>query len=103
MKRWCTTHDSTRPKTVSKNRSDKNDLDFLLFWLSANDMKIDFDLYKGKTKQDLLKIVKAYRDKFLGNVALMGALQEVLYEEDWAAIQVTPEASTSSQAGLPSE
>jgi hypothetical protein len=103
MKRWYTTHDSTRPKTVSKNKSDKEDLDFVLFWLSANDMKIDFNLYKGKTKADLLKLVKAYRDKSCDNMALMEALQEVLHEEDWAAIQVTPEASTSSGAEPPSE
>lgn len=98
MKRWWTTHESTRPKTITKNRSDKNDLDFLIFWLSSNKMKIDFDLYKGKEKPELLKTVRAYRDKFRDNVELMKALQEVLHEEDWDAIQVAPETSTSRHA-----
>ncbi|KAJ2921368.1 hypothetical protein H1R20_g15729, partial [Candolleomyces eurysporus] len=102
MKRWYFNYESTRPKTISKTSSDKGDLDFLIFWLFENDMKINFDLYKGKEKPELLKFVRAYRDNIRDHMELMEALQGVLHEEDWDAIQVTPETSTS-EAALPSE
>jgi hypothetical protein len=94
MKRWYHQRESTRPKTVSKNRSDKEDLDFLIFWLAENDQKIDFDLYKGKEKPELLNFVRTFHDKFSNEKVLMEALRDVLDEEDWEAIQLRPETST---------
>jgi hypothetical protein len=86
MKRWFHNHESTRPKTLSKNLSDKNDLDFLIFWLSDNDKKIDFKHYQGKAKPELLTFVRAYRNKFKDNAGLMEVLQSILDEEDWNAL-----------------
>ncbi|KAF8549498.1 hypothetical protein OG21DRAFT_1447782 [Imleria badia] len=97
MKRWFYNYESTRPKTLSKNLSDKNDLDFLIFWLSDNDKKIDFGQYKGKGKPELLTFVRAYRNKYKDNAELMEALQSILCEEDWNALDVTESLSAATK------
>lgn len=102
MKRWYHNRESTYPKFLSKNKSDKSDIDFLIGWLFENDMKINFDLYQGKEKPELLKFVRAYHDKFREDLELMEILQEILHQEDWDELQAIEETSTS-ESELPSE
>ena len=83
MKRWYHNLDSTRPKTMLKNRSDRRDLDYLVSWLVENQMTIEFELYQGKTKDDLLKFVKRYREQVGEDEVLMQALKLATKPLDW--------------------
>lgn len=62
MKRWYheSQSKSTRPKTISKILSDKRDLDYLVSWLAENNMTIEFEQYRGKTRDELMKFVCRY-------------------------------------------
>ncbi|TDL22819.1 hypothetical protein BD410DRAFT_199766 [Rickenella mellea] len=83
MKRWCLNYESDRPKTVFKNKSDQDDLNFLIHWLEEHQMMIDFDHYQGKTKQELLVHVRQYRNRLRENTELMESLANVLTPDDW--------------------
>ncbi|KAF9443049.1 hypothetical protein P691DRAFT_713773 [Macrolepiota fuliginosa MF-IS2] len=83
MKRWYHNLESTRPKTVRKNDSDRRDLDFIVFWLADNQMTIEFELYEGKTKDELLKFVRTYREKAGEDEPLTEALKTVVKPVDW--------------------
>ncbi|EAU87126.2 hypothetical protein CC1G_05815 [Coprinopsis cinerea okayama7 len=87
--------DSTRPKTIRKREVDQEDLAFLVHWLASHEMKIDFELYRGKEKGELLNVVRAYYDHHREDLELMDALQHILHEEDWDAIRRPAEAGTS--------
>ncbi|KAF8964813.1 hypothetical protein BDZ97DRAFT_865663 [Flammula alnicola] len=89
MKRWYHNHESTRPKTVLKNKSDQSDIDFLLYWLAENDMKIDFEKYQGKTRDELLCYVRQYHDKFHDNTDLVKVLDSVVRPDDWELLLTT--------------
>jgi len=83
MKRWYFNLDSTRPKTMLKNRPDRRDLDYLVSWLVDNQMTIEFELYQGKTKDDLLKFVRRYREQVGEDKVLMQALKLAMKPLDW--------------------
>jgi hypothetical protein len=83
MKRWYYNLDSTWPKTMLKNRSDRRDLDYLIVWLGENEMTIEFELYQGKTKDDLLKFVRRYREEVGKNEVLIQALKSAMKPPDW--------------------
>ncbi|KAI0062296.1 hypothetical protein BV25DRAFT_1991595 [Artomyces pyxidatus] len=83
LKRWAQNHDSTRPKTVLKNKSDQNDLDYIIYWLAENHLPIGFDDYQGKGKDELLGFVRTYRNKFAENQELMETLQSLVEPLDW--------------------
>ncbi|KAH8099763.1 hypothetical protein BXZ70DRAFT_216473 [Cristinia sonorae] len=83
MKRWAATKDSDRPKTVTKTRSDKRDLDYLVFWLVQHEMTIEFELYLGKRKEELLAYVRTYRDCIPEGSELLEALQTAVKSDDW--------------------
>ena len=82
MKRWYHNLESTRPATVRKNISDRRDLDFLVLWLANNGMTIEFELYEGKPKEELLKFVRKYREK-VGENELMETLKIAMKPLDW--------------------
>ncbi|KAH9474864.1 hypothetical protein JR316_0013332 [Psilocybe cubensis] len=99
MKRWSHYHDSDRPKTVIKNKSDQADIEFMLNWLAASEMFIDFEQYQGKSRSDLLGIVRVYRNKFISNTDLMDTLKMVMRPEDWDELcdeEVAIETSNST-------
>jgi len=83
MKRWHFNRDSTRPKTVLKNISDRRDLDYLVAWLVDNEMTIEFELYQGKTKDYLLNFVRSYREQVGRDEVLMQALKSAMKPLDW--------------------
>ncbi|KDR77350.1 hypothetical protein GALMADRAFT_210405 [Galerina marginata CBS 339.88] len=83
MKRWSHNYESDRPKTVLKNKSDQADLDFIIYWLEENKMTIEFELYQGKTKEELLNFVRRYRNRFHENAKLMEAMENVVKPDDW--------------------
>ncbi|PFH47179.1 hypothetical protein AMATHDRAFT_50499 [Amanita thiersii Skay4041] len=86
MKRWKVSCDSTRPQTRMKNQSDKADLEFLVYWLANHDMTIAFDKYKGKSKEELLDVVRVYRERICTNQELIKMLEKVVNAEDWKLI-----------------
>ncbi|OBZ66448.1 hypothetical protein A0H81_13668 [Grifola frondosa] len=86
MKRWYINRDSTRPKTIAKSSSDRRDLDFLVSWLADKNMTIELDLYKGKSKDELLIYVRLYREKVEDDADLLDALQTAMKPEDWALL-----------------
>ncbi|KAF9559778.1 hypothetical protein CPC08DRAFT_637319 [Agrocybe pediades] len=88
MKRWAHSCESTFPKTVLKNASDQADLEFMIVWLAANDMQIEFELYQGKTKEQLLDIVRVFRNRFIGNTELMADLESIMKPADWELLIV---------------
>lgn len=102
MNRWSFNHESTGPKTLLKSHPDESDTDYLINWLFYNDMKIDFGLYKGKEKPELLNIVRAYHDKFRQDLDLMETLQGILHQEDWDALQVAS-VTFASESDPPAE
>ncbi|KAJ3503264.1 hypothetical protein NLJ89_g8509 [Agrocybe chaxingu] len=86
MKRWYHNLESTRPKTTAKNDSDRRDLDFLVWWLADNKMTIEFELYEGKPKNELLKFVRRYREQVGENEPLMDALKTAVKPLDWGLL-----------------
>ncbi|CCM00051.1 uncharacterized protein FIBRA_02077 [Fibroporia radiculosa] len=83
MKRWSHNCDSMRPKTVQKNASDKADIDFLVRWLAEYGMMIEFELYEGKSKDQLLDFVRQFRNRFAEDEELMADLKKTLNPHDW--------------------
>jgi hypothetical protein len=55
----------------------------MIFWLAVNDLKIDFDRYAGKTKDQLVPLVREFRNMFAKEEKLMVALKAALAEGDW--------------------
>lgn len=86
LKRWSHNYESTRPKTVLKNKSDQKDISYLLNWLANKEMTIAFEDYKGKTKDELLVYVRNYRDKFRDDVELIEVLKSVMKPDEWKAL-----------------
>lgn len=71
---------------MAKSKSDQADLVFMIIWLASEDMKIEFELYQGKSKADLLKYVRTFRKKFCDDIELMGYLKDIIKPEDWALL-----------------
>ena len=94
MQRWYQNRESTRPKTVNKSHSDKNDLDYLVSWLAENDMTIEFEKYRGKTKDQLLEYVRAY---LISTKAqdLMQDLKAAMKPDDWESLSLLTSTSES--------
>jgi len=82
LKRWAMNVESTRPKTKRKNATDAADMGWMINWLANNDLRIRFEQYAGKTKEELLPLIRKYRDKFADQEDLMVELKAVL-GDDW--------------------
>ncbi|KAI9061128.1 hypothetical protein FKP32DRAFT_983399 [Trametes sanguinea] len=65
FKRWSVQHTSTRPKTIRKNSE-----------------RIRFDEYKGKSKPELLAMIRKYHDKYADDVEQMEKLRSIM-PDDW--------------------
>ena len=79
--------ESTRPKTVTKNAVDANDVWYMIRWLAENDLKIGFDQYSGKNRDELVPLVQELRNKFADDESLMAALRAALAEGDWDLLE----------------
>ncbi|KAJ7475964.1 hypothetical protein FB451DRAFT_1366594 [Mycena latifolia] len=88
MKRWAVNYNSTRPKTVLKTESDESDLHWLVHWLAANGLTIDFDNYAGKTKEELLRIVRLYKSESAHKygVNFQDTLRMAIKPNDWVLL-----------------
>jgi hypothetical protein len=75
--------ESTRPKTIAKNAVDAEDIRYMIRWLAENDLKIGFDQYAGKTRDELFPLVREFRNKFAYDEGLMAALRAALAGGDW--------------------
>jgi len=67
-----------------KAASDKNDIEFLIRWLSIHQMKISFADYLGKPRGDLLGFVRIFWEQKLidGGLEVIEILKGVLRDED---------------------
>ncbi|KAI0089716.1 hypothetical protein BDY19DRAFT_992689 [Irpex rosettiformis] len=85
LKRWSTTHPSTRPQTITKTRIDKNDITFMLTYLFSHSLHIEFTKYAGKSREELVRMVKGFYDKLVegGEDGTVRTLKGVMYNEDW--------------------
>lgn len=81
---------STRPMTIQKNSSDRNDITFLIRWLAENDLRIQFDQYQGKPKMDLLRMVRIFHGKHEEAAELMEKLRRILSPSDWDEMVALP-------------
>lgn len=86
MKRWFIYRTSTRPQTLAKCQSDVADLHWLVDWLAKNDMTIEFDQYQGKSKEELMVYMRAYREAFSGDADLMQPLMKAMKPSDWDSL-----------------
>lgn len=88
IKRWfqIRASDSTYPKTIAKQLSDKRDLDYMVAWLASNDMTIEFEKYKGKSKAELLQFVRYYREQVEADKQTIENLQKAMKPDDWALL-----------------
>lgn len=55
----------------------------MINWLFDEKMLIGFDLYQGKSKAELLAMVRRYHDRFLDNEELMGSLKSLMQSDEW--------------------
>ncbi|KAF9466755.1 hypothetical protein BDZ94DRAFT_1250697 [Collybia nuda] len=85
LQRWCRFYTSSRPKTRAKSTSDKADIDYILEWLRENDILIAFDQYSGRSREDLLRLVRIFWDKKLydGDEEFTDVMKSVLADRDF--------------------
>ncbi|OCH91386.1 hypothetical protein OBBRIDRAFT_792319 [Obba rivulosa] len=95
FKRWSVSHTSTRPKTIRKVASDRNDINFLIQWLAERQIVIQFQLYQGKSKPELLLMVRRFHDKYMESTDLMGSLRSIM-PDDWGTMLALPAPEESS-------
>ncbi|KAI0329296.1 hypothetical protein GY45DRAFT_1253202, partial [Cubamyces sp. BRFM 1775] len=96
LERWFANHASTSRQAKRKATSDRHDIRFLIFWLSENGESIRFHEYHGKTKPEVLAMVRQYHNKYAGDVEQMVKLRAVMLD-DWDTIL----ASSSEQETEP--
>lgn len=90
LKRWSTNCDSTRPKTIKKNKSDGRDIRYIVDWLFSNGPEfIRFEAYRGKTKPELLAMIRKYHDKNIGDVEHLQCLRSIM-PHDWDDMLALP-------------
>lgn len=85
-----------RPKTVAKNAVDAEDIRYMIRWLAENDLKIEFDQYAGKTRDELVPLVREFRNKFADDESLMAALRAALGRGDWDLVNGNYSMSNTS-------
>ncbi|KAI0366290.1 hypothetical protein BV20DRAFT_1095977, partial [Pilatotrama ljubarskyi] len=94
--RWSLDYTSTRPKTVRKVASDRGDIRFLVKWLAENGEQIHFDEYKGKTRPQLLTMIRKYHDKYHDDMEHMIMLRSTM-PDDWHDMLALPEPEVESR------
>lgn len=88
LKRWMGIYQSTRPQTIRKATSDRNDIEFLSKWLAGNKQFIAFTEYEVDDPARLDVAVKTY---FLyaeeqGAMDRLARMRSVIKEDDLARI-----------------
>ncbi|KAI0636216.1 hypothetical protein C8Q77DRAFT_1053092 [Trametes polyzona] len=100
LKRWSAMHTSTRPQTLRKVASDRSDIQYIITWLADRRERIRFHEYPGKTKLELLGMVRKYHDKFVDDVEQMDKLRSIMSEE-WGDMLALPQPTVVSGLPLP--
>ena len=93
-------HTSIRPKTIRKVASDRADIKFMIEWLAESGERIRFDEYLGKTKLELLTMIRPYHDKYAEDVDHMDNLRSVMPDE-WDDMLTLPEPEIESHLPPP--
>ena len=66
-----------------KAASDKADIRFIICWLADQSMHIWFDRYHGKSRIELLTLIRFYYNMFSDDAELMEQLTSVVQPNDW--------------------
>ncbi|KAI0648912.1 hypothetical protein C8Q79DRAFT_1007496 [Trametes meyenii] len=95
FKRWSVSYLSTRPKTVRKAASDRADIKFIIEWLAEHCESIRFHEYPGKTKLELLAMIRKYHDRYVDDTEQMDKLCSIM-PNDWDDMLALPEPELES-------
>lgn len=58
----------------------------MVTWLAFNNMTIEFEKYEGKSKIELLKFVRYYREQVKTDKEIIENLQKAMKPGDWALL-----------------
>ena len=100
FKRWSTTYTSTRPKTLRKVDTDRNDIRFMVDWLEERGTPINFAEYHGKTTHELLTMVRIYYDKYVDDQEHMERLRRIM-EAHWEQMLALPVSQEENIVFIP--
>lgn len=75
--------ESTRPKTMKKNRGDVDDIEAILEWLAKHDLCINFSGYPEKPEEELICGV---RKLYQMNAAIRPLLETTTEPQDFSRI-----------------
>ncbi|TBU39758.1 hypothetical protein BD309DRAFT_871641 [Dichomitus squalens] len=89
FKRWSMSYTSTRPQTMKKVASDLNDIRFMIDWLAEHGEQIRFVDYSGKTKLELLVMLRRYHDKYADDEEHIAVLCSIM-SDDWDTMLALP-------------
>ena len=89
FKRWTTSYTSTRPKTIRKTASDLQDIRFIIDWLFEHREYIRFVDYAGKSKPELLAMIRKYYDKYVKDEEHIGRLRCIM-PDNWDDMLALP-------------
>ncbi|EFR01871.1 hypothetical protein MGYG_04869 [Nannizzia gypsea CBS 118893] len=84
LKRWMHISNSTRPASIARAVNDMQDIKTILEWLIRHGLKINFDMYPEKNKEELLPGMKSLLETSDPDIA--GLLKDALFPDDFAAI-----------------
>ncbi|KAH9902590.1 hypothetical protein C8Q73DRAFT_634577, partial [Cubamyces lactineus] len=99
FERWFANHASTDPQALRKAASDRRDIGFLISWLLENGEPIRFHEYHGKTKCEVLAMVRQYHSKYAGDVSQMAKLRAIM-QDDWVNV-LAPSSKHKAKSDLP--
>lgn len=55
----------------------------MIRWLNERNMHINFNNYQGKSREDLLMIVRRYHEKFSDDAERANHLRRIMESKDW--------------------
>ncbi|KAM5474602.1 hypothetical protein MferCBS49748_000008 [Microsporum ferrugineum] len=84
LKRWMHIADSTRPASILRAAHDLNDMKTILEWLVSHNLKVNFEMYPEKSKEELLPGMAKLLER--GDTEIAGLLKETLFPEDFEAL-----------------
>ncbi|EEQ29137.1 hypothetical protein McanMca71_000818 [Microsporum canis] len=84
LKRWMHIADSTRPASMSRAADDMSDMKTILEWLVSHSLKVNFEMYPEKSKEELLPGMAKLLER--GDTEIAGLLKETLFPEDFEAL-----------------
>lgn len=83
IRRWSFLADSTRPQSIQKAKRDVEDIKLLFTWLARKNLRVDFEGYWDKPKEDLLPGIRKLYEM---HAMLRPLIETALEGEDFALI-----------------